>query len=256
MSNPVCSFAWYELITPDTAAAAAFYGAVLGWTAQDSGVPGQSYTIFNAASVSVAGMMALPDDMRAGGVPPCWTGYVAVASVDDYVEKVTAAGGRVQRPAEDIPGTGRFAVVADPQGAVFVLFTPIGGMTRPEAAPYSPGHVGWVELHAGEGVSAFAFYSALFGWTKVNAVDMGPMGTYQTFGAGDIPFGGMMTKPDGAPGPCWRYYFTVASVGAAMGRVTAAGGQVVYGPMEVPGDMVVANCMDPQGAGFSLVGSA
>lgn len=251
-----CYFSWYELITPDTTAASAFYGAVIGWTAQDSGVPGQSYTIFSAGLVGVGGMMALPDELRARGIPPCWTGYIAVPSVDDYVGKVIAAGGDVQRPAEDIPGVGRFAVVADPRGAVFILLTPNAGMTRPTVAPYTPGHVGWHELHAGEGISAFAFYSALFGWTKVNAVDMGPMGTYQIFGEGDVAFGGMMTKPDGAPGPYWRYYFTVDGINAAIGRVNAAGGQVVFGPMEVPGGGFVANCIDPQGAAFSLVGPA
>ncbi len=250
MSN-VCHFGWYELMTPDTAAATAFYSAVVGWQARDSGMPGQSYTILSANGADVAGAMGM-----VPGAPPCWTGYIAVPSVDDYVGKVTAAGGSVQRPPEDIPGVGRFAVVADPQGAVFILFTPNAGMTRPTIAPYTPGHVGWHELHAGDGVSAFAFYSALFGWTRVNAVDMGPMGTYQTFGEGDAVFGGMMTKPDGAPGPCWRYYFTVDGINAAIGRVNAVGGQVVFGPMEVPGGGFVANCIDPQGAAFSMVGPA
>ncbi len=249
--SSACHFAWYELMTPDQSAAAAFYGKVLGWDARDSGMPGQSYTILSANGADVAGAMGM-----VPGVPPCWTGYVAVPNVDDYAGKVTAAGGSVQRPPEDIQGVGRFAVVADPQGAVFILFTPAAGMTRPTVAPYTPGHVGWHELHAGEGVSVFAFYSALFGWTKVNAVDMGPMGTYQTFGEGDAAFGGMMTKPDGAPGPCWRYYFTVDGINAAIGRVNAVGGQVVFGPMEVPGGGFVANCIDPQGAAFSMVGPA
>ena len=251
MSNAICHFAWYELTTADPAAAAKFYSAVLGWQARDSGMPGMAYSIMSANGADVAGVMAPPP-----GVPVCWTGYIAVPDVDAHVGKVTAAGGSVQRPPEDIPGVGRFAVVADPQGAVFVLFTPDGGMTRAPVAPDTQGHVGWHELHAGEGVSAFAFYSALFGWTKVETVEMGPMGVYQTFGDGEVAFGGMMTKPEGAPGPCWRFYVTVESVAAAMARTTTAGGQVIFGPMEVPGGGFVANCIDPQGAAFSLVGPA
>ena len=256
MSIAPCHFAWYELMTPDPIAASTFYNAVVGWQARDAGMPDMAYTLLSAAGVDVAGVMELPREAVQQGIPPCWTGYIAAPDVDAHVAKLTAAGGTVHRRAEDIPGVGRFAVVADPQGAVFILFAPAGGMTRPPVAPYTPGHVGWHELHAGDGASAFAFYSALFGWTKVSAVDMGPMGVYQTFGAGEPAFGGMMTKPSGAPGPCWRYYFTVGSVKAAIIRATNGGGQVVHGPMEVPGGGWIANCIDPQGAAFSLTGPA
>lgn len=249
-------FAWYELMTPDPVAATAFYDAVVGWQSRDAGMTGMAYTLLAAGGVDVAGVMELPREAVQQGIPPCWTGYIGVPDVDAHVVKLTSAGGSVHRGAENIPGVGRFAVVGDLQGAVFILFTPAGGMTRPAVAPYTPGHVGWHELHAGERVSAFAFYSALFGWTEIDAMDMGPMGVYQTFGDGEVAFGGMMTKPEGAPAPCWRYYFTVESVNAAILRATAGGGQVVFGPVEVPGGGFVANCIDPQGAAFSLVGPA
>ena len=122
MSPPHGAFVWYELMTSDPQAAAAFYRDVIGWTAQDAGMPGKPYTLFSASDTMVAGLMAIPDEVRAMGIPPCWTGYVGVADVDAMLADLRAAGGTLRRPAEDIPTVGRFAVVADPQGAVFILF--------------------------------------------------------------------------------------------------------------------------------------
>ncbi|WP_288409715.1 VOC family protein [uncultured Sphingomonas sp.] len=72
-------FIWYELLTRDIDAAAAFYGDVIGWTVQDSGMPGMDYRLFVAPDgTMVGGLMAMP-----GGMPdPIWLGYVAVDDVD------------------------------------------------------------------------------------------------------------------------------------------------------------------------------
>ena len=116
------------------------------------------------------------------GARPGWIGYIGVPDVDAYATKITAAGGRIYRAAADIPGVGRFAVVGDPHGAAFVVFKGEPAEDpRPPLAPDAPGNVGWRELRAGELESAFAFYSGLFGWKKTQAMDMGPMGTYQLF---------------------------------------------------------------------------
>jgi predicted enzyme related to lactoylglutathione lyase len=169
---------------------------------------------------------------------------------------VRQAGGAVHREPEDIPGVGRFAVVADPQGAVLMLFKDSSGEAMPAVVPGTPGHVGWHELYADDWPAALAFYADLFGWSRGTAVDMGPMGTYQLFacGAGGAEVGGMMNRPAGVPGPCWLYYFNVAAVDAAVARVTGLGGQVLNGPMQVPGGSWIVQCADPQGAAFALVG--
>src|ERR1700736_3404586 len=96
---------------------------------------------------------------RAQGAGPAWTGYVLVDDVDVYAERAKAAGGAIHRAPEDIPGVGRFSVAADPHRAVFNLFVTASDEERAPAAPGTPGHVGWHELHAGDGPSAFAFYS-------------------------------------------------------------------------------------------------
>jgi predicted enzyme related to lactoylglutathione lyase len=245
-------FVWYELMTSDIAAATRFYSDVVGWSAKDAGMSGMSYSLFSAGDIQVAGVMAIPDAARQGGMRPAWFGYIAVDDVDKSAEALKKAGGTVHREPADIPGVGRFAFVADPQGAMFYLFR---GMS--EAPPSPPmgtvGLGGWHELYAADLEPAFAFYAKLFGWTKGEAMDMGAMGVYQLFNKGSEMIGGMMKKLDSMPMPMWNYYFTVPEIDAAAARVKAGGGAVVNGPMDVPGGSRIIQCMDPQGAMFALV---
>jgi predicted enzyme related to lactoylglutathione lyase len=252
MSKPHGSFTWYELMTPDPKAAAAFYGDVVGWSAQDVEGGEPPYTVCQVGGRGVAGILTLPD----GGPGPGWIGYISVDNVDAYVEKVSAAGGAVHRPASDVPGILRFAVVADPQGAAFVLFTPFSDAPPPPAVPSEAGFAAWRELMAGDIEAAFAFHARLFGWTKGEGHDMGPMGVYQLFVDGDEAVGGMMTKPPQTPHPHWRFYFQVDRIGAAIDRLTGAGGVVINGPMQAPGGQWVVQSQDPQGAMFCLVSDA
>ncbi len=252
-TRPAGVFIWYELATPDSAAAIEFYSHVVGWSAAAMPSSGIPYTLLSHGGVNVGGVMQQTPEMCTAGAPPCWLGYVGVADVDAMIEQVKAAGGSVLMPAADIPDVGRFALVADPHGAAFFLMTPISKEPLPVVAPDAPGHVGWRELHAGDGAAAWEFYSSLFGWTKDMAVDMGPIGVYQTFATGGAPVGGMMTKMAQSPRPFWTFYFTVPSLGEALERTKARGGQVIHGPQQVPGGSFIANCMDPQGAMFSLV---
>lgn len=252
MATEANQFVWYELMTTDAEAATAFYQAVIGWDAQDSGMPDMRYTILNAGHAPVAGLMALPGPLLDVGVHPHWIGYIAVDDVDAAAARLEEAGGRLHREADDIPDVGRFAMVADPQGAPFVLFKSARSSPPPPAG-FTPGRVGWHELHAAEWQAAFEFYAGQFGWTKGEAVDMGAMGLYQTFAAGTGSMGGMMTKVEAMPAPAWVYYFNVDSIEPAVARVKAAGGQVLQGPHQVPGGSWIAQCLDPQGAMFAMV---
>jgi predicted enzyme related to lactoylglutathione lyase len=254
MAQQTAKFVWYDVMTTDTKAAETFYRNVIGWDTKDSGMTDRSYTLLSVGPTMVGGLMPIPEDARAMGVQPAWMGYVGVDDVDAYAARVKAAGGAVHRAPEDIPGIGRFAVVADPHGAGFILFKGMTGEEPAPVAPGTPGHIGWHELHAGNGESAFAFYSGLFGWTKAEAMDMGPMGIYQIFATGGAPIGGMMTKTPDTPAPFWLYYFNVEAIDAAIARVTAAGGRIALDPHQVPGGSWIAQCIDPQGAMFAMVG--
>jgi predicted enzyme related to lactoylglutathione lyase len=111
--NEPGTFTWSELITPDTAKAAAFYNALLGWgTATQGGE--NPYTEFQLDGQTIAGGMNPP----MPGIPPMWGIYFAVADTDATVEKAKSLGGSVIAEPMDIE-PGRFAVLADPQGAMF-----------------------------------------------------------------------------------------------------------------------------------------
>ena len=112
MFSPKGKFSWYELMTSDTKAAGEFYSKVVGWTTQEmpavDGTP--HYTTFNIGDVGMAGMLHLEGHIG-------WIGYIAVDDVDAHVEKIQEAGGKLWKPATDVPGMLRFAVMSDPQGA-------------------------------------------------------------------------------------------------------------------------------------------
>lgn len=248
-------FIWYELITSDLDAAIAFYGRVVGWTVQPSQTPGMDYRRIEATgpdgAQGIGGMMKVPD--MASGMPPAWFGYVDVADVDAEVSAFEAAGGKVLWPANDIPDVGRMAMVSDPQGAAIYVMAPTGEGQSPAYQPGADGHCGWNEYHATDWEAAFAFYSERFGWVQDQAMDMGPMGTYLTFRAGDILTGGMMNNP--MPRQAWLFYFMTGDIDAAVERITAAGGAIQLPPTNVPGGMWAVVARDPQGAMFGLLGT-
>jgi len=241
-------FVWYELMTTDAKAATEFYKAVVGWGAKDAGLP-HDYTLLTVGEMPTAGLMTTPNP----GSPPSWIGYIAVDNVDTYAQEIAATGGMICHAPTDIPNIGRFAVVADPQKVVFALFTPLPGDPPNPPPPQTPGRVGWHELHAADGPSAYDYYAKLFGWTKGDGMDMGPMGIYQIFNHGDRMIGGIFTKTADEPVPYWLYYFNVESIAVAQERVVAGGGKVLMGPHEVPGGSIILQCLDPQGALFALV---
>jgi predicted enzyme related to lactoylglutathione lyase len=243
------AFVWFELVTPDTKAAGDFYKTVIGWGSDMSSGPAGPYTIFKAGEIPVGGMLEMQ------GATPGWLGYVGVDDVDAYAGKVEAAGGAIHKAPQDIPEVGRFAVVADPQGAMFVLFKGSLDETPPRRAPMSPGSLCWTELHATDGQTAFDFYAEVFGWVKGDAMPMGGTdGLYQLFGGPEGPIGGMFSHQTQAPGPYWLYYFGVEGVDSAIERVKAGGGKILLEPMEVPGGAFVVNAMDPQGGFFAFLG--
>ena len=212
----------------------------------------QKYTLLKAGDNMVGGLMPIPEEAAKMGVRPAWMGYIAVDDVKAYADKVKAAGGAIYREPAEIPNVGTFAVAGDPSGAGFLLFKGDGDQA-PAQDPTKPGYIGWHELHGGDPEKSWAFYSGLFGWTKGEALNMGPVGTYQIFSTKGQQSGGMMKKMDQEPAPHWVYYITVDAIDAAQDRVKSAGGQVIHGPMQVPGGSWIINGLDPQGAMFALV---
>lgn len=239
-------FIWHELLTTDTAAAAAFYPRVVPWRTQPSSMPG--YTIWMAGQSQVGGLMALPPE--AAGTPPHWLIYIGTPNVDATAEHAQRLGARVVKAASDIPNVGRFAVLADPQGATFALYTP--GPTGGAVPTPGPGVFSWHELATTDVGGAVRFYGELFGWTKGAGHDMGAMGVYQIFERFGSMIGGMCNVQGPATPPSWLSYVQVADSGRAVAAAKSVGGRLLHGPVEVPGGSWIALFMDPQGGAFAV----
>jgi uncharacterized protein len=113
---------WTELATNDTRAAQSFYTQLFAWSAKVGTDGGQEYTEFTTGGTTQAGMMAIQREW--GNVPPHWTPYFQVNDCDATAAKAASQGAKTIVPPTDIPNVGRFAMIQDPQGAVFAIFTP------------------------------------------------------------------------------------------------------------------------------------
>jgi uncharacterized protein len=242
---------WYELMTTDVPAAEAFYRNVVGWTSAPFEGSPDPYTIFKrGGQMQVAGLMKRPTDMN---MPPFWAMYVAVPKLEDAVAHINRLGGGELSPVIEVPTIGRLQMMRDPQGAAFYIIQPTSTEERPEAAP-EVGEASWHELMTTDAPAAMRFYNQVFGWEPSEAMDMGELGKYQMFNRPHGMIGGMMNKPPAMAQvpPHWLIYFRVPDINVAAERIKANGGQIINGPMEVPGGDWVLNALDPQGSAFGL----
>jgi predicted enzyme related to lactoylglutathione lyase len=252
-TTPLGRFVWFDLMTSDPPAAIAFYTKVCGWETEQWKTPSPDmppYTMWKAGESMIGGTMQLPPGAPA---PPHWLGYISTPDLQGTVDKAKSLGATVMVPPTPIPTVGAFAVLADPHGAVFAAFAP-AAETPGHDGPARVGEVSWVELASRDYSAALEFYGTVFGWGKLDAMDMGEgAGIYQMFGRNGVPMGGVYTIPPGAPfPPNWSYYIRVADLQAATDRATSLGATVTNGPMDVPGGDRITMFTDPQGAAFAL----
>lgn len=242
---------WSELMTRDVKGAETFYDTVIGWTSKGSSNAQMEYYEFKRPDgVPIGGLMPPPEGMN---MPPFWSMYIAVPNFEEAIAHVKQLGGREMSGVIDVATVGRMQMVTDPQGAAFYVIQ----LQNPgNSTDHDPqiGDASWLELMTTDAPAATTFYEKLFGWQPGDAMDMGPAGKYQMFTHGGRVIGGMMNKPAAMAQmpPMWGIYFRVADIDAAVDRIKANGGQILNGPMEVPGGDRIVNAMDPQGAAFSL----
>lgn len=117
LANEPGTLTWAELVTADTDVAGKFYTQLFDWDAETEDMGGTTYTSFMSGGQPAGGMMQMPEEL--GDIPPHWMVYFAVVDCDRSVDQAAGLGGRIQVPPTNIEGVGRFAVVQDPQGAVF-----------------------------------------------------------------------------------------------------------------------------------------
>jgi predicted enzyme related to lactoylglutathione lyase len=231
------TFCWVDLVVEDTSAAKTYYGDLFGWDYDDS----DDYAIASLDGRAVAAIAPLPD----ASMPPHWNCYVSVEDADATAARAAELGATVLMPAGDAGDSGRLAVFQDPQGAVLSVWQPA---RHPGAGLVNaPGALAWNDLLTPDPNASAAFYRDLFGWEIAEIAE----GQYWSVANGETKNGGLMAMPPGGH-PAWNLYFATADTEAAMARAGELGGQVVMGPMDVPGGRF-AILRDPQNAVFSVL---
>jgi predicted enzyme related to lactoylglutathione lyase len=185
-------------------------------------------------------------------VPSHWLQYIGTRDVDGTAQAAVRAGGSIVKGPSDMQGAGRYAVLKDPQGAVFAIIDPENA--KPEAAGAPPlGAFSWHELATSDNEAAFAFYSGLFGWDAIQRMDMGPLGVYLIFGENGVQRGGIYIKPAENPGPpSWLPYVHVPNADDGYAVALSKGAKGTVPPMDVPNGGRIANVIDPAGASFAV----
>ncbi len=247
------TFGWVDYAATDLDQAKKFYGELFGWSVDGGGATasGEPYVMARFHDQDVGGLMAMPAEQQQMGVPPHWNSYVCVADVDAAAVRARELGGQVHAGPMDLPEAGRIAVVADPTGAIFHLWTPsdsVGGVLVNEPSAFC-----WNELYTNDLDAAERFYTALFGWNSKRATSSEGTPLVELYN-GDRPAATMMAiQPEWGPMPSvWGVYFAVASIEAAAERAKELGGTVVLEPRDIPPGRF-AVIQDPQGGSFSVI---
>jgi predicted enzyme related to lactoylglutathione lyase len=243
---------WVDLSSPDADGSAAFYGAIMGWSATEPGPVEETggYRMFEQDGKRIAGLMPHMQE----GQPTAWATYISVADADETAGKVREAGGSVAVEPMDVTDIGRMAFFSDPTGAFFGVWQPKSF----EGADLvnEPNSLCWNEVLTRDAETDKAFYPAVFGWTPGRPQFEGAPESYVVWQLGDKPVGGMMQMsepyfPPEVP-PHWSVCFAVADVDAVVEQARELGATITYEPMDMPIGRF-AGLVDPQGASFSIM---
>jgi predicted enzyme related to lactoylglutathione lyase len=238
-------FVWHELMTSNITHAHNFYGKVIGWKTQPFDQD-PSYQMFAANSGPIGGTVRREDG------PGSWLPFIGTTDIETTIGDATQLDATIVTKPDLTPGgSGKWAILKDPQGATFAIYQSLS----PDAAEKPPkrGEFSWHELATTDYKAAFDFYSKLFGWEVSSEVDMGPLGLYFMFGRNGVPIGGMFVKPPEMKGdPNWCGYIRVKDIDKVVSKAKASGATLINGPSEVPGGDWVAQFIDPQGALFAV----
>ncbi len=249
---------WVELSgTPDIEASESFYRDLFGWEMPEQPNSAQLGG-YRRAKLNGRDVAGVSPRMQAGQ-PVVWATYVSVDDAEATVAKVAEAGGEKITDPIDVMGMGTMCVFTDPAGAAFGVWQP-GTFVGSELVNET-GAFGWNELNTRDTAGAKEFYGKVFGWAYEDE-ESERAGTYTVWKVGSAMVGGMIDVnaieaandvelPREIP-PNWLVYFMVEDTDAAAAKVQSGGGDVRFGPIDIPvGRFAVV--ADPHGAVFALM---
>ncbi len=234
-------FVWFEHVSREPRKAQAFYGEVLGWKISPHPMGDTTYEMIDAGGAMIGGYA----EPSRKDQPSHWISYVSVEDVDAAAGKAAARGGAVVAAPFDIPGIGRMARVADPQGAELCLFHSADGDSPDELA--SQGRWLWNELHTTDPQSALAFYAEVVGFTH-RSMDMGPGGAYHIITGSGADRGGVTHHLSPGTPPHWLPYIAVDDTDAVIARARKLGAAIPMPPEDIPNVGRFGILSDPTGA--------
>ena len=258
---------WVDTSQPDPEAAVAFYAGLFGWEFQDVMPPSSPvrYYMARLRGGDVAAVGSPPEGAPATAV---WNTYVWVQSADETAAKVREAGGRTLTEPFDVTDSGRMAVFADPEGAVFSAWQARnhkGARIVNEA-----GLLNFNGLNTRDVEAAKRFYGSVFGWQTLT---IGGAELWTLPGYGDHleerdPGLRQRTAEFGTPGfedvvasinpiPAeqrnvlahWSVTFAIDDADATAARAVELGGRILAPPFSAPWVRMTV-IADPQGATF------
>jgi uncharacterized protein len=245
---------WVDLMTTDADATQAFYGALLGWTAEAGSPEFGGYFNFVRAGELIAGGMPFVSGMPEVVVPNHWSVYLRTADAEKTVAAVVEHGGQVIAPAMPVGDLGVMAVVTDPGGATIGMWQP--GLHTGIATVAEPGAPAWFELFTRDFATVLDFYRDVFGWTVQVVSDTDEFRYATAVDPAGEQLAGVMDAsgflPPEAPSS-WSVYFNVEDADAAVAKVVELGGKAISQPQDTPYGRL-AEAADVTGATFKLIG--
>lgn len=245
---PLGAPTWIDLSTSDLARAQEFYGTVFDWTFESAGPDYGGYVNAAKDGQPVAGLMYNDPQWNT---PDGWNIYFHTADVAATVAASVTNGAKTCVEPMEVPDKGHMAMLADPAGAVFGLWQPIGHYGYEVVG--EAGTPVWTELHSRDYAATLDFYRAVLGWQTEVMSDTDDF-RYTTAIFGGEQLLGVMDSaaflPDGVPSH-WSTYLGAVDVDKTLAAVTDNGGTVLRPAEDTPYGRL-AQVADPTGAMFSL----
>lgn len=244
---PAGSPCWVDLMVSDLGAATAFYGDVLGWTFDGQDDPdGLTYLTALCDGVPAAAIGRLPAGQDQP--EPAWTTYLATPDIEATAAAATAAGAELLVPPGTADEAGRFAVLADPTGALVGLWQAAAHIGA--GVTDVPGSVTWNELLTPQWARAKDFYAEVLGFTYQDM--SGPDFEYASFSVDGRLAGGIGGRGATGEEATWLVYFKVADVDAAVATADGHGATVLKAPWDSTFGRI-ALLRGPAGERFALL---